>query len=212
MDALAPLVSVLGLGTLAGARLYATVLGLGLLIRFEWIALPAEWNHAAVLADTRVLILAGIGCAIEFFADKIPWIDSAWDSIHTIIRPIGAALLASALFSNLPPVYQVLLILLAGGVALGGHSVKAATRLAVNHSPEPFSNLALSLGEDVFTAGGLYLLVRHPWVLAAISLGILGLAAWLAPRIYRAIRTGKTALATRWKEWRGGGVRGARLP
>ena len=127
---------------------------------------------------------------IEFIADKIPWVDSAWDSIHTVIRPIGAVLLASSLFSNLDPAYQVLLFLLAGGIAFTGHSAKATLRLAVNHSPEPFSNIGLSLAEDASVAGGLYLLARHPWVLAGIALAFLALSAWLGPRIYRALTRG----------------------
>lgn len=198
-----PLASALGLGMLAGARLYATVLAVGLLVRFNWVALPAAWRHAAVLADTRVLIVAGVACVIEFIADKVPWVDSAWDSVHTFIRPIGAALLASALFSNLDPIYQVLLFLLAGGVALSGHSAKAATRLAVNHSPEPFSNIAVSLTEDAFVAGGLYLLVKHPWVMAGIALVFLLLVAWLTPRIYRALRAEWTAIGALLGSWFG---------
>ncbi|HTS27190.1 MAG TPA: DUF4126 domain-containing protein [Bryobacteraceae bacterium] len=203
MDALTPLASSLGLGLLAGARLYATVFALGLLLRFHWMALPAAWQHAAVLSDTRVLILSGIACVIEFFADKIPWVDSAWDAVHTFIRPIGAALLASSLFSNVQPVYQVMLFLLAGGVALSGHSAKAATRLAVNHSPEPFSNIALSLGEDVSVAAGLYLLAKHPWTLAGITIGFLGLSAWLAPRICRALRAERAAFGAFLRKWAG---------
>ena len=127
METLSPLASALGLGMLAGARLYLTVLGVGLLLRFHWIALPAAWQHASALADTRVLIASGVACAIEFIADKIPWVDSAWDSIHTFIRPVGAALMATSLFSSVDPAYQVLLFLLAGGMALSGHSAKAAT-------------------------------------------------------------------------------------
>ncbi len=188
---------------LAGARLYATVFVVGLLLRFNWITLPAAWQHASVLSDTRILILSGIACVIEFVADKIPWVDSAWDSIHTFIRPIGAALLASSLLSNVPPVYQVLLFLLAGGVAFSGHSAKAATRLAVNHSPVPFSNIALSLGEDAFVAGGLYMLVKHPWVMAAVAVAFLALFAWLAPRIYRALRAEAAALGALLRHWSG---------
>ena len=146
---------------------------------------------------------AGLACAIEFIADKIPWVDSVWDSIHTFIRPIGAALLASSLFSNLEPVYQVLLFLVAGGAALSGHSAKAATRLAVNHSPEPFSNIAVSLGEDTFVVGGLYMLVKHPWVMAGIALVFLALTAWLTPRIYRALRAEWTAFAALLRSWFG---------
>ena len=155
MDDLLPLASALGLGLLAGARLYATIFAVGMLLRFEWITLPVAWQHASVLADTRVLIVSGAACAIEFIADKIAWVDTAWDSIHIFIRPIGAVLLTSSLFSNLEPVYKVILFLLAGGVALSGHSAKAATRLAVNHSPEPFSNVAVSLVEDTLVAVGL---------------------------------------------------------
>ena len=203
METLLPLASALGLGMLAGARLYATVFVVGLLLRFDWINLPAAWQHVSVLADTRVLIVAGIACVIEFFADKIPWVDSVWDSIHTFVRPIGAALLTSSLFSNLEPAYQVLLFLLAGGVALSGHSAKAATRLAVNHSPEPLSNVAVSLAEDAAVGGGLYLLVKHPWVLAGITLVFLALFAWLAPRIYRALRAEFAAFGALLRNWFG---------
>jgi hypothetical protein len=201
MDTLSPVASALGLGMLAGIRLYATVLVVGLLLRFGRFPLPP----ASVLADTRVLVVAGIACAIEFIADKIPWVDSAWDSIHTVIRPVGAVLLASSLFSNLDPVYQVLLFLLAGGVALTGHSAKATLRLAVNHSPEPFSNIGLSLAEDASVAGGLYLLVKHPWVLAGIVLAFLALSAWLGPRIYRALRAEWAAIAALLRNWFGKG-------
>lgn len=194
MESFAPLASALGLGLLAGARLYATVFAIGLALRLEWITVPTTWQHASVLADTRVLIASGIACVIEFIADKIPWVDSAWDSVHTFIRPIGAALVASSLFSNLSPAHQVLLFLLAGGVAFTGHSAKAATRLAVNHSPEPFSNVAVSLTEDAFVAGGLYLLLEHPWVAAGIAVAFLLLFALLAPPIFRALRAEWTAL------------------
>jgi len=203
MDVLTPLASALGLGVLAGARLYATVFAVGLLLRLHWIALPSAWQHASVLSDTPVLILSGAACVIEFLADKIPWLDSAWDAVHTFIRPIGAVLLTSSLFGDVPPLYKMLLFLLAGGVALSGHSVKAATRLAVNHSPEPFTNVALSLGEDAFVAGGLYLLVKHPWVLAAIALAVVALAAWLMPRIYRALRAEMAAFRACVRKWRG---------
>jgi hypothetical protein len=201
MDTLTPLASALGLGMLSGARLYATVFVVGLVLRFQWFTLPDAWQHASVLSDTRVLILAGVACVIEFVADKIPWVDSAWDSAHTFIRPVGAALLTSSLFSNVEPAYKVMLFLLAGGVALSGHSAKAAARLAVNHSPEPFSNVALSLAEDASVAGGLYLAFKHPWIMAGIALCILALCAWLAPRIFRSLRAEWTAFAALLRSW-----------
>ncbi|HWB86105.1 MAG TPA: DUF4126 domain-containing protein [Bryobacteraceae bacterium] len=203
MGSLLPAASALGLGMLAGVRLYATVFVVGLLLRFHWIALPSDWRTVSALADTRVLILAGIACVIEFIADKIPWLDSAWDGLHTFIRPIGAALLASSLLAHVDPVYQVLLFLLAGGVALTQHSAKAAVRLAVNHSPEPISNVTISLIEDAAFAGGMYLLVKHPWVMAGISLALLLSFALLARPIYRAVRADWKALGARLRSWMG---------
>ncbi len=200
---LMPLASSLGLGMLAGARLYATVLAVGLMLRFHWIALPGMSEHVSVLTDTRILVASGAACAIEFLADKIPWVDSMWDAVHTFIRPIGAALLTSSLFSNVDPAYQVLLFLLAGGVALSGHSAKAAARLAVNHSPEPFSNIVLSLLEDAFVAGGVFLFAKYPWVLAGIALAFLVLFAWFAPPIYRALRAECVAFDALLRSWFG---------
>jgi hypothetical protein len=205
MDSLMPLASALGLGMLAGARLYATVFAIGLLLRFHRVALPEAWQHASVLADTRVLAFAGAACLVEFLADKIPWVDSAWDSVHTFVRPVGAALLTSSLLTNVDPAYRVLLFFLAGGVALSGHSAKAAARLAVNHSPEPFSNIALSMGEDAFGAVGLYLAIRHPWILAGAVLVFLALFAWLAPKAYRALRAEAAAIAALFRHWMGSG-------
>lgn len=203
MESMLPLASALGLGMLAGARLYATVFVIGLLLRFEWVALPVAWQHASVLADTRILVVSGVACLIEFIADKIPWVDSAWDAIHTFIRPIGAVLVTSSLFSNLEPAYQMLLFVLAGGMALSGHSAKAATRLAVNHSPEPFSNAAVSLVEDTAVAAGFYMLVAHPWVMAGIALTFLAISAWLIPRIYRALRAEWKAFGALVRSWLG---------
>jgi hypothetical protein len=197
------LASAMGLGLLAGARLYATAFVIGLLLRFDWITAPAAWQQASVLADTRVLIVSGILCAIEFFADKTPWVDSAWDAVHTFIRPIGAALLTSSLFAGLEPATQAVVFLLAGGMALSGHSAKAAARLVVNHSPEPFSNVALSLAEDGLVASGLYLAAKHPYVLAAIALVFLAISALLIPRTCRALRAESIALGARLRSWFG---------
>ena len=95
------------------------------------------------------MLCAGIACAVEFVADKVPWVDSAWDSIHTFIRPVGAVILGARAFMHTDPAVQAILAILCGGLALSSHSAKAATRFAVNHSPEPFSNLALSVAGDL---------------------------------------------------------------
>src|SRR3954447_4582269 len=203
MDLMSTLASAAGLGLLAGIRLYATVFAVGLLLRFHWIELPAGWAHASVLADTRVLILAGAARAIEFVADKVPWLDSAWDAVHTFIRPIGAVVAASSLFTHLDPAWQLCLWVHAGGFALRGPAAKSATRLFVNHSPEPFSNIALSLAEDAAVAGGVYLWATHPWAMAALAVAFLIVFVWLAPRIYRAIRVEWAAFRSLVRHWFG---------
>ncbi len=143
-DALELVAATLGLGFLSGLRLYGTVLALGLGVRLGVWKLPPEISQLAVLADWRILAAAAVACAIEFVADKIPWVDSLWDTVHTLIRPVGAVLIASQALGDADPVVKVLLMLLGGTVALASHSSKAATRLAVNHSPEPFSKSRLA--------------------------------------------------------------------
>jgi len=162
VDTIALLGSSLGLGFLAGIRLYATVLAIGLAVRFQLLHLHEGMRGLEVLADWRILALAGVAFLTEFFADKIPWVDTAWDAIHTFIRPLGAALLAATALGDVDPTLRTSLALLTGGVALTSHSGKAATRAVVNHSPEPFSNVALSLAEDAMVPAGIWLATAHP--------------------------------------------------
>jgi hypothetical protein len=180
MDVLQMLGSTLGLGLLAGIRLYATVFALGLIVRFHWINMPAGFD---VLGHTWVLITAGVACLAEFLADKIPWVDTAWDSVHTFIRPIGAALLGTAAFSEADPALKTVIALLCGGIAFTGHSSKAATRFAVNHSPEPFSNWGLSLMEDAVVPVGIWIAVAHPIVSLGIVAVFLVVFVWLSRKI-----------------------------
>src|SRR3954453_10437181 len=116
MDTVQILGSVMGLGLLAGIRLYATVFALGLAIRMGWFHLSSAFSHLDVLAQMPILVLSGAGLAIEFFADKIPWLDSIWDSIHTFIRPIGAAVLGATALGSFDPVTKLLIALLCGGI------------------------------------------------------------------------------------------------
>jgi len=162
VDTIALLGSSLGLGFLAGIRLYATVLAIGLAVRFQLLHLHEGMRGLEVLADWRILTLAGVAFLAEFFADKIPLVDTAWDAIHTFIRPVGAALLAATALGDVDPTLRTSLALLTGGVALTSHSGKAATRAVVNHSPEPFSNVALSLAEDAMVPAGIWLATAHP--------------------------------------------------
>ena len=159
MDVLQKLGPALGFATLAGLNLYLTVLITGLAIHFHWIDLSATYPDLQVLGHPTVLIVAGVLFVMQFFADKVPLVDSAWDALHTLVRPAGGAYLAlQTLGPQHDQVLSVVTALLAGGVTLTTHGAKAGTRLLVNASPEPFSNVAVSLGEDVTVVGGLGLM------------------------------------------------------
>jgi len=168
---------LLGASFASGINLYATVATLGLLQRFEIIALPPS---LAVLAHPVVLALAIALYLVEFVADKIPAIDHVWDAVHTFIRPPAAALLAYAAVAPVAgagagseswEVWRIAAALLAGSIALTAHSTKAATRGAVNASPEPFSTAAVSFAEDLLAVGLSWLAVTHP----AIAIGVVAL-------------------------------------
>ncbi len=197
MDPVHLLAAVLGVGFAAGLRLYATVLGLGLAIRFDWLRLPAGMEGLEVLAHPAVLIAAGVAYLVEFVSDKIPWVDSIWDAVHTVIRPVGAAVLAATAFAGMDPLPKTLLILACGGVALSAHASKAATRLAVNQSPEPFSNIALSLTGDVAVPFLLWMAVAHPIVTLILLAGFLAVFVWLARKIWAVVRKGIGRVARR---------------
>jgi hypothetical protein len=160
---------------LAGWRMYLCVFATGLAMRMGWIDAPQHLQSLDVLANNWVLGVSGIGLIAEFFADKIAWLDSIWDAIHTAIRPIGGALLALAIVDASDPTWQVLTLLLGGGAALASHAAKAGTRAVVNASPEPFSNIAVSTGEDVATGGLLFLALSNPE--AAIVVAVIMAAA-----------------------------------
>ena len=195
MDTLQLLGSAAGLGFLSGFRLYATVFALGMAARLGWLSSAAGETRFGAFADTRILVIAGAACLVEFLADKIPWVDSAWDSIHTFIRPVGAILLTAGVFAVDNHAEQLALMLLSGGVAFTGHASKAATRFAVNHSPEPFSNLGLSILEDVLVAGGLWVVVAHPVVAFVAVTAFVAIFAWASPKVFRAVRVQVAAIS-----------------
>jgi hypothetical protein len=203
VETLSVIGSTLGLGFLAGIRLYATAFLLGLAIRMGWFHPGAGSTELTVLAHPAVLIASGLACLVEFAADKIPWLDSLWDSFHTFIRPIGAAVLAAAAFGHFDPVVKAVLIVICGGVALASNSSKAATRLAVNHSPEPFSNIGLSLFEDALIPAGMWVSLKHPEIALGLVAVFLFLFLWLAPKIFRAVRLQLAALGALMHCWFG---------
>lgn len=161
---------------LAGWRLYLCVFGVGLAMFFGLIQAPEHAQGLQVLSNPWVIGASGVGLVAEFFADKVAWLDSLWDSVHTAIRPVGGALLAMAIVDPSNTTWQVVALLLGGSAALVSHSAKAGTRAIVNASPEPFSNIAVSTGEDVVTGGLLFLVLQQP-VAAAFVAAILLVAA-----------------------------------
>jgi hypothetical protein len=188
MEIIALLGAVMGVGFISGINLYATILALGLAIRFDFFTPPEYLQELEVLAHPYVLVPAGIAFIAEFFADKVPWVDSVWDSFHTLIRPIGAIVIIAASATDLHPAAEVGLILLCGGVAFLSHSTKAGTRLVANHSPEPFTNSALSLAEDAVAITGAWLIFSHPVILFCIVLIFVLAALWILPKLYRLVR------------------------
>jgi hypothetical protein len=150
MELLASLGRTLGFSMTSGVNLYATVAVLGLATRYEWVTLPPQYQ---VFNNDWVIGLALALYAIEFVADKIPWIDSIWDSVHTFIRPAGGAAVAIATLGEASPAYEMLIGVSGGAIAAASHFTKASTRVAANTSPEPFSNWFLSFFEDAFVLG-----------------------------------------------------------
>jgi len=178
----------LGLAALAGVNLYLTVFATSLAIHQHWIVLSPSYQSLEILGQPWIIVLAGILYLLEFFADKIPWVDSAWDTVHTVIRPIGGALLAIQTLGHQSPVFDVLVVLLAGSTSLVTHTAKASSRLVANSSPEPISNIGLSIAEDVAVLGGLALIYNNP--VLALCIFALAIAAFLyfAPKILRSMK------------------------
>ena len=175
----------MGSAWLSGINLYASVLTLGLLERYHVVHLPGDLGF---LAQWWIIVLAGVLYAIEFLADKIPAIDSTWDAIHTFIRVPAGAVLAASAFGHFDPGVRLAAMLVGGGVALSSHGLKATTRLAANTSPEPFSNIALSLVEDAFAFGSTFLMAFHPVVILVVVVIFVGIALWIVPKIYRTLK------------------------
>src|SRR5437588_7102439 len=188
VDRFNPVAIALSLACLAGIDLYLTVFVTGHAIHLHWITLAPSYQSLEVLGHPWIIAIAGILYALEFFADKVPWLDSAWDTVHTIIRPIGGALLAIQVLGHHSAIVDVLVILLGGSASLVTHTAKASTRLVANSSPEPASNIGLSIIEDVGVFGGLALIHYNP--VLALSIFALGIAAFLyfAPRVFRSMK------------------------
>ncbi|MFV0644224.1 MAG: DUF4126 domain-containing protein [Sphingomonadaceae bacterium] len=185
-------VEILGIAAsvslLAGWRLYLCIFATGLAMRLGALPLPDHLQSLQVLADYRVIGLAGFAASCEFLADKVPWVDSLWDTVNTFFRPIGGALLSLAIVDPSDPVAQIAAFILGGGGALLAHSSKAGARALVNTSPEPMSNIAVSTGEDVASFGLLWVIYTYPalaGIVACILLVIIITMALIARKLIK---------------------------
>lgn len=185
MDIIAILGTAFGAAWTSGINLYATVAALGLLQYFGFAKLPGGLE---VLSNPYVIGVAAFLYSIEFIADKVPYVDSIWDAVHTFIRVPAGAILALAATTELSPVVQTLAVLVGGGLALSTHGVKATARSTANASPEPVSNWILSIVEDIFAIGAIILAVLHPAVILVVIAIFLLLLAWILPKVIRRLR------------------------
>lgn len=185
MELLATFGRTMGFSFAAGINLYATVAILGLASRYQWVELPEQFR---VFDNDLVIGAAIVLYVVEFIADKIPWVDSIWDAIHTVVRPIGGALIAVASAGDASPAVEGLIALLGGSLAATTHFGKAGTRAIVNTSPEPFSNWILSLAEDAFVVGLGILALKYPAAAALVVVACLFLMMVFAGWIIRAVR------------------------
>ncbi len=188
MDIFEHLAAALGLASLAGINLYLTAFVTGLAIRFNWIELAAAHEKLAILGNDWVLAIAGVLMVVEFFADKVPWLDSAWDAVHTIVRPAGGILLGVAALGEMNPTLLAIGGLLSGGASLTLHGAKAGTRLLVNMSPEPVSNSVASIAEDGLVLGGLTLMAVAPLISFFAFIILLMIAAAVAGKTFGSLR------------------------
>jgi hypothetical protein len=185
IEALTGLGRTLGFSFAAGINLYATVAILGLASRYGWVSLPEQYR---IFDNDFVIGAAIVLYVVEFFADKIPWVDSLWDGLHTVIRPVGGALIAVGTFGQASPGMEGLVALLGGTLAAGSHFTKAGTRAIANTSPEPFTNWILSLAEDIFVVSLGFIALKYPLAAAIIVLVAVVLMIVFATWIIRAVK------------------------
>lgn len=185
MDPLTAIATAAGLGWASGMRLYAVLFGLGLAQRAGVYELPADLQ---LLAHPAVLAVSGLLFFFEFFADKIPGVDSVWDAVHTFVRIPAGALLAAAAVANADPGLALAAGLLGGVVAAGTHLTKAGGRALINTSPEPFTNWIASLAEDFLSVLGLIAALKYPLLFLLLLALFFAAALWLLPRLWRGVK------------------------
>jgi hypothetical protein len=186
----------MGVAWASGINLYAALLVLGIGGASGNIDLP---DSLQVLQDPMVIAAAGLMYMVEFVADKVPGVDTGWDTIHTFVRIPAGALLAASMVGDVTPAIEISAGILGGTMAATAHATKAGARLAVNASPEPFTNWGLSIAEDVAVFGGLWAAFNYPILFIIMMLAFFGLAIWLLPKIWRAVK----AIVRKLGQWTG---------
>lgn len=175
----------MGMAWASGINLYAALLTLGVLAHTGNIVLPGQLE---IVADPVVMVAAGAMYVVEFFADKVPGIDTGWDALQSFVRIPGGAILAATAIGDVSPAAQLAAAIVGGGLATATHATKAGSRVMINTSPEPVSNWGASLGEDVAVIGGVWTALHHPYVFLVLLLIFILLMAWLLPRLWRGVR------------------------
>jgi hypothetical protein len=175
----------MGTAWASGINLYAAILTLGLLGATGQMALPP---NLAIVTHPIVILAAGVMFCIEFFADKIPGVDTGWDAIHSFIRIPGGALLAAGAVGDVNPAVMLAAGILGGGLAAGTHAAKAGSRVLINTSPEPFSNWLASIGEDLAVITGVWVALAHPWLFLGFMVVFVLLLIWFLPKLWRGIK------------------------
>ncbi len=177
-------------------NLYATVAALGIAGQMDMIQLPPNLQ---ILMHPGVIAVACVMYVIEFFADKVPYVDSGWDVVHTFIRIPAGAVLAARSLGDMNPALELMALLAGGTVALAAHGTKATLRLAINASPEPFSNWAASVTEDITVLGGLWMIFHHPLLMIILVVSFVALVIWIVPKLFRLAKRGFQALRSRMR-------------
>jgi hypothetical protein len=186
----------MGTAWTSGINLYATVAALGIAHQAQLIQLPPDLQ---VLSHPAVIAVACTMYVIEFFADKVPYVDSGWDVLHTFIRIPAGAILAARSLGDMNPALELAAILAGGSIALAAHATKATARLAINASPEPFSNWTASVAEDITVLGGIWMIFNHPIVMMVLVLSFIALTVWLVPKLFRLAKRGFQALRDKFR-------------
>jgi hypothetical protein len=194
MDTLQALSLAMGTAWASGINLYATVAALGIAGQMDMIHLPPDLQ---VLTHPVVIAVACVMYLIEFFADKVPYVDNGWDVLHTFIRVPAGAILAARTLGDVNPALELAAVLAGGTIALAAHGTKTATRLALNVSPEPFSNWVASISEDVMVFGSIWMIFNHPILMLIFIVCFLALVVWLVPKLLRLAKRGFQALRDR---------------